>query len=277
MNKLLHMTAGMVLGIGLLGCAGMPRPHWRAEADLPQPTVVAIDAEGRGRWELPLLGSPVLTGEWEETPQGRVLHIDSLQLFLNWQQGWTEVEYMAGGAVRWSPEAGGWRAEVLEPVELVGVERAAIRRQEQRLRGDRAWEEARRRSERIAEIAVLARDQLPPRLMAHDRPNYPWHVLRARENFQQLWGHTFFPEVYGWREYRDVAAVDRHAPTERGEDIAWNRSVTGYLLPEAYADLRNSGTLFRDFEEGLEWIYMVWVWDLFFQEILPQLQFYEYS
>ena len=265
----------LLTGVMLLtmSCAGLPTQNWQAEAELPVPTAIYTTESGRARWELPFPGNPYVEGEWEETADGRIMHVDSLHLFLNWQRGWTEIEYMAQGTVYWTVDASSVTARIEQPVELIGVEQAAIRRRDTRLRGDYAWQEARRRSERIREIAVLWRDFAPPRLFQQARPNYPLHILFRRDNFLQYWGSTFFPEVYGWGDYWDGREEKQDSMTVRGEDIAWNVSVSEHLLPPEYTDLRNSGTLFRDFEEGLEWVYLVWVWEEFFTGIVPELRF----
>lgn len=278
-SKAILLAASVALV--LLGCAGQPDMYWEADTDLPLPSAVYTTESGRVRWELPFPGSPYLEGEWEMTGQGRVLHVDSLQLFLNWPQGWTEVEYMTQGSIRWNEADGRVTAEVLEPIELLGVEAAAIRRRDTRLRGERAWKEARRRSERIEEIAVRWREFAPPQLLARARPDYPRDILFRRDNFRDYWGGIFFPEVYGWGpywdEYWDENPAARQAvleaETTRGEDIAWNQQATAHFLPQEYYALRTSGTLFRDFEEGLEWVYMVWAWDTFFESLLPEMQY----
>jgi hypothetical protein len=47
---------------------------------------------------------------------------------------------------------------------------------------------------------------------------------------------------------------------EKAEDIRWNTSYTRRILPEALWGIRNSGTLLRDWEEALEWIYTECYW-----------------
>ena len=47
----------------------------------------------------------------------------------------------------------------------------------------------------------------------------------------------------------------------KAEDIRWNTGYTERVFPEHLREIRNSGTLLRDWEEAVEWLYVEYEWD----------------
>jgi hypothetical protein len=43
-----------------------------------------------------------------------------------------------------------------------------------------------------------------------------------------------------------------------GAGIVWDKQYTEKIFPEQYIELRNSGTLYRDFEEAQELFYTIY-------------------
>jgi hypothetical protein len=83
------------------------------------------------------------------------------------------------------------------------------------------------------------------------------HDIKIFENY---WRPVLFPEMVkrrnrpaDWRQESDEFV--------RGEDIRWNKDYTERVFPEILRNVRNSGTLFRDWEEALLWIYLKYEWD----------------
>ena len=79
------------------------------------------------------------------------------------------------------------------------------------------------------------------------------------DDFEKYWKPRLFPEMVskknkpdGWLEEGDVFI--------KAEDIRWNTTYTERLFPEELWPVRNSGTLLRDWEEALYWIYLEYEW-----------------
>jgi hypothetical protein len=90
------------------------------------------------------------------------------------------------------------------------------------------------------------------------------------KDFEKYWKPVMFPETVNkkkkpenWLREGDVF--------KRADDINWNTSYTERVFPEVLHPVRNSGTMLRDWEEALSWIYMEYEWDIvtraFSQEI----------
>jgi hypothetical protein len=56
----------------------------------------------------------------------------------------------------------------------------------------------------------------------------------------------------GWKQEGDKLVMT--------DDIKWNTDYTQRLFPEELWPVRNSGTMLRDWEEALAWIYLEYEW-----------------
>ena len=79
-----------------------------------------------------------------------------------------------------------------------------------------------------------------------------------------------FPEMVtqrnrpeNWRQKDDVFKIT--------EDINWNTGFTERVFPQELIEVRNSGTLFRDWEEALGWIYMEYEWENIMELLSEQI------
>jgi hypothetical protein len=80
------------------------------------------------------------------------------------------------------------------------------------------------------------------------------------DHFERHWKPMLFPETLrsrarpsGWLLEGDVF--------QKAEDINWNTSYTERTFSEALWPVRNSGTMLRDWEETLSWIYLEYEWE----------------
>jgi hypothetical protein len=80
------------------------------------------------------------------------------------------------------------------------------------------------------------------------------------KDFEKYWETVFFPELVskkkrsgGWTLEGDVF--------KKADDIDWNTGYTERVFSEELVPVRNSGTLLRDWEEALPWLYMEYNWD----------------
>jgi hypothetical protein len=140
------------------------------------------------------------------------------------------------------------------PVEAVGVSRGKIRRAETRLTGQEALSALRNRLERITTLTEWMRRQ------DADPPVPPFH--NAAE-FESWWLPLLLPELVSPGR-RPSAWTEEGAVWQRAEDISWNTSYTSKVFPEDLWKVRDSGTLLRDWEEALDWIYLMYEWDELF-------------
>ena len=84
--------------------------------------------------------------------------------------------------------------------------------------------------------------------------------FRNIKEFDDYWQPLILPEVVSSRR-RPAAWTAEGAVWVRAEDISWNSSYTEMIFPEELLRVRDSGTLLRDWEETLDWIYFIYSWD----------------
>ena len=177
----------------------------------------------------------------------------------------TSLEYLAGSTFGWNEFSlqilGTGRLylndlenqqltslEIIEEIEFAGITSARIHRYDTRITGEQALASLRGRYDRITAFVewMLSLD---------------YGIKNQSVNeFEKHWKPFLFPEMvnkknkpYNWRHESDVFL--------RAEDINWNTGYTERLFLQELYDIRNSGTLLRDWEEALNWIYMFYEWD----------------
>jgi hypothetical protein len=78
--------------------------------------------------------------------------------------------------------------------------------------------------------------------------------------FEKYWKPLLFPEMVSKKTKPDGWSLEGDLFVS-AEDIKWNTSYTERVFPEELRQIRNSGTLLRDWEEALSWIYLEYEWE----------------
>ncbi|MCL2175233.1 MAG: hypothetical protein FWB73_04215 [Treponema sp.] len=184
-------------------------------------------------------------------------HLTSLEYLSGSTHGWNEytMQMMGTGSLILSDNA---TLDVIKDMEKIQISKGRIHRYDTRIIGNDALSALRNRNERI--------DALSSWMLSLDHPK--GQDIKA---FQKLWKPLFFPEMVSekkrsenWRQKEDVFQI--------ADDIRWNTGYTERVFPEQLRPIRDTGTLLRDWEEALYWIYLEYEWDsikaLFSQKII---------
>jgi hypothetical protein len=182
----------------------------------------------------------------------------SLDFFCSNLMGWNEftLELSGGGSFR--EKEGGALLAAGVPVEMAGISKGRLRRQETRLTGEEALRALRNRQERITALCAWMRAQ-------KDAPPF-----RNEAEFEAWWEPVLLPEMVS-SSRRPAAWTEENAEWLRAEDIAWNTAYTKAVFSEDLWKVRDSGTLLRDWEETLDWIYFIYEWDDLFDFLSREL------
>ena len=145
---------------------------------------------------------------------------------------------------------------VSDEIQAIGISSGRIRRYDTRVTGTDALSSLRNRYERILALAKWMKS----------RENPP--AFNNGDAFEEYWKPVLFPETVSkkkrpanWRQENDQWA--------RAESIRWNTGYTERVFPEVLWAIRNSGTMLRDWEEAVEWIYIEYEWSRI-QELLAR-------
>ncbi|HPO02417.1 MAG TPA: hypothetical protein PL077_03655 [Treponemataceae bacterium] len=184
----------------------------------------------------------------EEETEGRVFTVREVRWFSNWNDGWTEAVLFADGTARLVPSEKKGETAVFEgPVLLDEPYSAGIRYRDTVIVGAEATSAFNRRLDRIeAAVEFLsAREELRER-------------AKSRKTFIRGAGSLLFPEVYGYPD------GSRPGPKQadnrsKAEGISWDLAYSAEYIPAELAEIRNSGTLFRDWEETADLFYFIFI------------------
>jgi hypothetical protein len=134
----------------------------------------------------------------------------------------------------------------INEIETIQITHGRIHRYDTRIIGNDALTSLRNRHERLSALVEW--------MLTLNGPEN-----QDIKNFEKHWGPILFPERVtrrnrpaGWQQDGDKY--------QRAEDIRWNTGYTERLLPEELWPVRNTGTLLRDWEETLFWIYLKYEW-----------------
>lgn len=259
----------LVLTLGT-SCSGSAHIILEEPEQKTPPSLISKTEEGLIRWQLPFYGKVWLEGPFVIDGETLCFQPQTAHAFWNWNDGWTELDFVVEGELLFYRGNNSWIYRGGPAPQLIDISKAAIRYKNTILRGEEARREALNRQNRIRALSKLIQEELPSRPIQRLHPAH----FGKKENFEQLIGKRWFPEVKGadesWRDF-DF----KKNGFIRGHGIRWSISATDVLLPKELHELRTSGTLFRDYEEGLEWLYLEWLWDTYFSNNTSEHVFIE--
>jgi len=222
-------------------------------------TAVVIDKNKERSITITIKKFPMLKFRGSEPDEDGTFHLTSLDYLAGSTHGWNEYSmHMSGtGLLRLGSGA---VLEKIDEIELIQITSGRIHRYDTRITGDEAVSALRNRNERVSVLAEW--------MLTTDAPKG-----QEIKEFEKYWKPVFFPEMVsgkdkpeGWRQSGDKF--------QKSEDINWNTGYTERVFPEVLHLVRNTGTLLRDWEEALFWIYYKYEWEniknMFTQEIIFQ-------
>ncbi|MDR2500988.1 MAG: hypothetical protein LBD37_07920 [Treponema sp.] len=189
--------------------------------------------------------------------QGR-FSLNSLEFFCSSLTGWNEFSLELSGTGELLPGAPGFTLRIGPPVESLDITQGKIRRDTRRLSGDQALTALRNRRERIRVLTEWMGCQTERRSFAD------------QDAFADYWKPILFPELVSVKR-RPAAWTEAGAVWRAGEGVKWNTVYTAGLLSEELRPVRDSGTLLRDWEEALGWIYLQYQWDDLIQSLAQEI------
>jgi len=178
-----------------------------------------------------------------------VFSLNSLEYLSGSFHGWNEysMEILGTGFLSFTDAC---VLEIKGEIEQIQISSGRIQRYDTRLTGAQALTSLRNRNERI--IATTAW------MAALDAPEK--QTIKDIKDFGTFWKPILFPEMVtkkkrpdGWLKEGDIFV--------KNEDIRWNTGYTERVFQEELYPVRNSGTMLRDWEETLSWLYLSYEWE----------------
>jgi hypothetical protein len=180
--------------------------------------------------------------------QAGIFYLQSLCFWDSHLYGWNEftLDIMGRGVLNvWENYA---KLQIDPVIEILNISEGKIRYTHSYLFGSQALAIMENRRERIAALTqwMLSRSQDPG--------------FKDQKAFEHYWFPILFPELVSPKARPPLWKTETAVWNQAG-DIRWNETYTKALLPPELEPLRNSGTLFHDWEEAVGWIYLFYHWD----------------
>ncbi|MDR2185587.1 MAG: hypothetical protein LBO80_07995 [Treponema sp.] len=172
--------------------------------------------------------------------------------------GWNSFTMELAGAGTFSLRGNGGTLRI-ETLEILQISGGKIRHQDDRITGEEALSALRNRYERIRSLTGWMHERGQGRLFADQKA------------FEAYWEAALFPE----RLPRQKRPPDweRNARWVREGERRWNETYTRETFPGELWLVRNSGALFRDWEEAAAWIYFDYRWENLAESLTGELYF----
>lgn len=180
----------------------------------------------------------------------RRMDVERIFWFNNWNDGWTEAEVFSTGSLIIAPVPDTNAIEVtsLEGPVLEYTEKAAIRYRDKIIEGVDGAALFERRLGRVRAAAAWLKTALGGA------------QYNTEQEFALVARKHLFPEIYGYSEGKPEMSKDE-AKMQYGEGINWDTAYTEARLDPILAEIRNSGTLYRDWEESSPLFYFIYNWE----------------
>ncbi|MDR1869041.1 MAG: hypothetical protein LBQ82_03545 [Treponema sp.] len=190
---------------------------------------------------------PMMKIRGSEPDENGEFYLMSLEYLAGSVNGWNEytLDILGEGYLFLDEDPA---LKIKKDIEQIQISAGRIHRFDTRITGGEALTGLRNRRERIAATVewMYSTDNAPKGQKIDD--------------FEKYWKPVLFPEMVlkkkrpaGWLQEGDVFI--------RSEDIRWNTGYTERVFSEELRPVRNSGTLLRDWEEALSWIYLEYEWE----------------
>jgi hypothetical protein len=190
--------------------------------------------------------------EGQARPDGGAwkLGVEDLKWFGNWTEGWTEAAFSMEGELSLEPDGGAWKLVVLAEPKIEEPTSASMRLYGDYFEGDKALALFRHRWDRIQAVNEALKAKFTDAWFDYSEPRkvtYAWDIFgRTHASFQKSVKAFLFPELYG---YPRGSSKGQGKDLVFAESIEWDSAYTKATFPERLWEVRDSGTMLRDFEE----------------------------
>ena len=190
---------------------------------------------------------PMMKLRGTEPDKNGNFYLTTLEYLSGSSHGWIEysMEIIGDGKLFLGNNA---ILKINNEIEKVQISSARIKRYDTYISDSYALSDLRNRRERIVStVAWMSSLEHAPNEQTID-------------DFEKYWKPLLFPEMVS-KKKKPSNWLQEGDQFTRAEDISWNTSYTKRIFPEELKPIRDSGTLLRDWEEALYWIYLEYEWE----------------
>lgn len=171
--------------------------------------------------------------------------IESIDFFSDWSNGWTEGRIEAFGKIFFQREGASYKVNVVEPISLWEIKKGAIRYYNDYYIDIDGLTKVDNRVKRIMEVTPIIKDKL-----SQDYFIGLDYKRKGSESFRYSIRTLLFPETLFLADNEEFKRTARGGVKTPAFGYFWNHDYTKFIFPDELEGLRNSGTIWRDFEEA---------------------------
>jgi hypothetical protein len=225
----------------------------------------------------PLFPAVTILGDIREDGQGFIYSITKVRLFAVWPNGWTEGICQGSGKLFFTGTDEGMRCRIEDTFMLGEIISGEIRYNDVFYRREDGRFKVKNRVDRLCEISRFLRERGLSPVYGHVKektmygPGFRAEIIPflfpERENFSRLEKKGLLPAEYY------IAKEKFPAQAIWGADLLWRMDYTRAVFPEHLWQLRDSGTMWRDFEEAPLLFFSLYNIQYFFDTIIKEESF----
>lgn len=262
----------------VINCSTVVKTYKNDSSDKNYSVKIEIRKDKNGK-EITVLSSKVIepiffSGNLKTDSSGDMeFDISSINFFTNWEGGWTEGEGSVNAKLIFYKENDRYRCKVLENYEFFEITKGSLRFQDQYYYDEKGLNSVKHKFDRIVAVNdfLKTREDAPDffrnSTFLNDGANS--HKLKTKE----ILFPEFFPNsiIYKSKEYEPK---DPSSDLSIAETIVWNKIYTKKIMPENLRPIRDSGSMYRDFEETANLLFAEYNLKYFFEKFLVEQKFF---
>lgn len=197
-----------------------------------------------------------------------IIYIDRLDWFNTWHDGYTKATFSMIGTLKFIQNGGIGFLSVVDNLSIEHVTEGKLNYRGVNLYGDQAVDQIQRRWDRIFTTVQFLDERLNSESFDQRK------LLKNRQkgeitSFEDAMVRVLFPEVFEYIDSNEMGSTNYI----RGEGIFWDIDYSDNNIPDNLREIRNSGTLYRDYEESPEMFYLAYIWNSLWHSKIPEVSF----
>jgi|GEM_PF-2055078 len=224
------------------------------------------------------ISGAVISGDLKETDNNDELEFDvkKIKFMTSWHNGYTEGECTAAGKIIFKKKDGYYESMVSDNFEILDVTKGEIRYDIYYFKGKEGIKRFKNRLDRISETVDFLKTKKLKEFYRNAR-----YKTEFGESFKKDAEVILFPELFGFKYLSkknlldknfDFKDLDLSNDVVLSDEMVWRKSYTKDVFPESLQAVRNSGSMYKDFEEALDIFFVLYNLDYFFNNLLNKAQ-----
>ncbi|MBN2546900.1 MAG: hypothetical protein JXB50_13955 [Spirochaetes bacterium] len=236
----------------------------------------------------PFLGWSSLRGQLKNGQNGDLLFdINEIRLFGSWPNGWTEGFCEAYGKIVFKKKDNTYFSKVIDNLEIFEIKSGGIRYIDNFYIDNDGAKKVKERIERSQKLIDFLKTKNFDKFYGNPLKDTKYGISFKKATHVYLFPETkgfgglerkkLLPDIYYKNTTTNTDLTDdktkRTSKYQFAQGYLWNKDYTSRVFPEDLQALRNTGSLWRDYEEAIQIIFTLYNIDYYFKGPLNNSEF----